>query len=288
MICVECSYPDIQCLHSEFQSKYVRLTICPQCSEVADRYVEFDNVILFLDIMLLKPQAYRHLAFNVVEDRLFSLFGLAPVSFFERYKALNRFIVLSILFEVYLMWAYEEKSTTHSLMKAQILQYSAAWQYSLFIIQQLVEKLTLCSLVIFVFMGPMEWGLRPNKNLLLRMNTPYHVCVLLLTILLSLAVKSLPIIMLIWPYDNIAVASAAVDILGVFNTIEATRIITNCSYPSTALNIIASTILLIFCKQVVLSVIVSRFSTYTAQQLFKDEFGLVKRLAQSMVALLAT
>ena len=38
--------------------------------EVADKYIEYDNVILFLDIMLLKPQAYRHLMYNITESEL--------------------------------------------------------------------------------------------------------------------------------------------------------------------------------------------------------------------------
>ena len=35
-----------------------------KCFNFADKYIEFDNVILFIDMILHKPQVYRHLLFN--------------------------------------------------------------------------------------------------------------------------------------------------------------------------------------------------------------------------------
>jgi hypothetical protein len=34
----------------------VRLTQCPRCKRFADKYVEHDNVVLFIDLVLIKPQ----------------------------------------------------------------------------------------------------------------------------------------------------------------------------------------------------------------------------------------
>ena len=34
----------------------VRLTQCPRCKRFADKYVEHDYVVLFIDLMLVKPQ----------------------------------------------------------------------------------------------------------------------------------------------------------------------------------------------------------------------------------------
>ena len=42
----------------------VRLTQCPRCKRFADKYVEHDFVVLFIDLVLVKPQVYRHLLFN--------------------------------------------------------------------------------------------------------------------------------------------------------------------------------------------------------------------------------
>ena len=36
----------------------------PQCDGILDKYVEFDAVILLLDVLLLRVESYRHLIFN--------------------------------------------------------------------------------------------------------------------------------------------------------------------------------------------------------------------------------
>lgn len=61
-ICIECSYP-VSHLYSAYsraddrsQGKGVRLTQCPRCQRFADKYVEYDFVVLFIDLVLIKPQ----------------------------------------------------------------------------------------------------------------------------------------------------------------------------------------------------------------------------------------
>ena len=39
----------------------VRLTQCPRCKRFADKYVEHDYVVLFIDLMLVKPQVQHPL-----------------------------------------------------------------------------------------------------------------------------------------------------------------------------------------------------------------------------------
>ena len=34
----------------------MRLTQCPRCKRFADKYVEHDFVVLFIDLVLVKPQ----------------------------------------------------------------------------------------------------------------------------------------------------------------------------------------------------------------------------------------
>src|ERR1700759_19732 len=69
-ICIECRYP-VNSLYTEYSKaddralgKGVRLTQCPRCQRFADKYVEHDFVVLFIDLVLIKPQVYRHLLFN--------------------------------------------------------------------------------------------------------------------------------------------------------------------------------------------------------------------------------
>ena len=91
-ICIECRYPVNQ-LYTIYSAaddrslgKGVRLTQCPRCKRFADKYVEHDFVVLFIDLVLIKPQVcihvsvclhnltsnniwkvYRHLLFNRLE-----------------------------------------------------------------------------------------------------------------------------------------------------------------------------------------------------------------------------
>lgn len=270
MICVECTNPEITCLFSEYKSKYVQLTVCPRCGKFADPYIEFDNVILFLDLMLLRPQAYRHVAYNMVEEAIFK--QESRTNSFEKYRKLIRFVVLSVLFEVYLKWAYEEKSDSHTLLKATVLELPPVWQYVFFVCLQLAEKALFFTLILALFIKLLGWGKVKNVNLSPSSHTLYYICVLILTLLMSLAVRCLPILMLIWPYDNAAVASIVVDVLGVFNTIEALRIITGCSYLSTTFVIAVSAFFLIGGKQLGACYAVSLLNpNVTWKEFFHDE-----------------
>ncbi|KAL4870040.1 hypothetical protein BDV12DRAFT_69213 [Aspergillus spectabilis] len=104
-ICIECSYP-VSHLYSAYSraddrslGKGVRLTQCPRCKRFADKYVEHDFVVIFIDLVLIKPQVYRHLLFNRLEGDEHS---------FDR--SIIRLGVLLLLFDVYLTWARIEKS----------------------------------------------------------------------------------------------------------------------------------------------------------------------------------
>lgn len=61
-ICIECRYP-VSNLYTTYSKaddkalgKGVRLTQCPRCKRFADKYVEHDFVVLFIDLVLIKPQ----------------------------------------------------------------------------------------------------------------------------------------------------------------------------------------------------------------------------------------
>lgn len=61
-LCITCSHP-IPHLYTTYSKaddrtlgKGVRLTQCPNCKRFADKYVEHDYVVLFIDLVLIKPQ----------------------------------------------------------------------------------------------------------------------------------------------------------------------------------------------------------------------------------------
>ncbi|TKA44052.1 hypothetical protein B0A54_04818 [Friedmanniomyces endolithicus] len=105
-ICIECRFP-VPILYTTYSKaddkalgKGVRLTQCPRCKRFADKYVEHDFVVLFIDLVLIKPQVYRHLLFNHWgrDDKRFD-------------PSIIRFGILLLLFDVYLTWARIEKAT---------------------------------------------------------------------------------------------------------------------------------------------------------------------------------
>ena len=61
-ICIECGYKlaNLYTTYSKADDrslgKGVRLTQCPRCKRFADKYVEHDYVVIFIDLVLIKPQ----------------------------------------------------------------------------------------------------------------------------------------------------------------------------------------------------------------------------------------
>src|SRR5690242_17156406 len=123
-LCITCSTPvkNLYTIYSKADDrtlgKGVRLTQCPNCKRFADKYVEHDFVVLFIDLVLIKPQVcapgesvllkgdhltqlqvYRHLLFN----RL----GRSDDKFDP---SILRLGILLVLFDVYITWARIEKT----------------------------------------------------------------------------------------------------------------------------------------------------------------------------------
>ena len=55
--------PTLQ-LYREYSKDNIRLSICNECGEVVDKYIEYEFVLVALHLILLKTQAYRHLLYN--------------------------------------------------------------------------------------------------------------------------------------------------------------------------------------------------------------------------------
>ncbi|KAI5788082.1 Arv1-like family-domain-containing protein [Pyronema domesticum] len=203
----ECSYP-VQSLYTAYSSaddkslgRGVRLTQCPRCKRFADKYVEHDFVVLFIDMVLIKPQVYRHLLFNHLGRTDDKLDG-----------SIKRLGVLLLLFDVYLTWARIEKSipTSHP----QILSQPIVVQYLFFLCFCLTESLLFHATIRFL------------SFYLLRFPRPNAVSTALLV---SSCTKLFPILMVIWKYD-VPAAARSVGWAVVVNNVEALRILLNVDY----------------------------------------------------------
>lgn len=57
-ICIECRHP-VETLWSWSSGRNIRLTVCKNCGRFCDKYVEHDYIVLFIDLVLIKPQVRR-------------------------------------------------------------------------------------------------------------------------------------------------------------------------------------------------------------------------------------
>ncbi|KAI9090325.1 hypothetical protein K1719_028660 [Acacia pycnantha] len=90
--CVQCAFR-IKTLYVQYSPGNIRLMKCVNCKAVADEYIECEIMILLIDLMLHKCKAYRHLLFNVLNQKDYKFEGLfwklaASVLLLDAYKSL--------------------------------------------------------------------------------------------------------------------------------------------------------------------------------------------------------
>ncbi|KAI5366123.1 putative Arv1 protein [Septoria linicola] len=250
-ICIECRYP-VSNLYTTYSKaddkalgKGVRLTQCPRCKRFADKYVEHDFVVLFIDLVLIKPQVYRHLLFNRLgrEDERFN-------------SSIIRLGILLLLFDVYLTWARIEKATSDSpslplspppplppfpsgssnsnssALNGTIEGTSAHSPLAAQpILVQYIFFLVLCTLEQASFHLPIRALLsvrlpRPLSSLI-----PYypHPALISTALLVSSFTKLFPLLLLVWNYDLPSSASA-VSWAVIINNVAALEILLDCGY----------------------------------------------------------
>ncbi|KAF2835974.1 ARV1-like protein [Patellaria atrata CBS 101060] len=256
-ICIECKLP-VPHLYTSYSKaddkslgRGVKLTQCPRCKRFADKYVEHDFVVLFIDLVLIKPQVYRHLLFNRLgrEDERFD-------------PSILRLGILLLLFDVYLTWARIEKAAPtsngsphpNSLISTQPLLL----QYLFFLALCTLETLSfhlpirlLCQHPIPIPLpgilsrftsspNPMNSTSNPastpsnsasTSSVPTLTVTPYypHQTPLSTALLVSSCTKLFPILLIIWEYDLPSSASA-VSWSVIVNNIAALEILMDCGY----------------------------------------------------------
>ncbi|KAJ1421897.1 Arv1-like family-domain-containing protein [Ochromonadaceae sp. CCMP2298] len=62
-VCVQCAEP-VESLYVEYSLTNIRLTRCDKCGRVADHYIEYELLLVLIDVMLHRKPAVRHMLFN--------------------------------------------------------------------------------------------------------------------------------------------------------------------------------------------------------------------------------
>ncbi|RDA85837.1 hypothetical protein CP532_3770 [Ophiocordyceps camponoti-leonardi (nom. inval.)] len=231
-ICIECRHY-VKTLWTKYSGAgdqssghNIRLTVCRQCGRFCDKYVEHDFIVLFIDLVLIKPQVlmppievYRHLLHNTL---MRDWDGFDP--------SIIRLGILLLLFDVYLTWARIEKQTIPTLPPGEsnlgrlarqpiVLQYMFFCQLPLppeFDRDRSIRSDTASSTHSPLHsLGMMARRARPNS--------------ISTALLVSSSTKLFPILMVIWEYD-VPAAARSLGWAVVANNVEALRILLDCKY----------------------------------------------------------
>ncbi|XP_059621948.1 protein ARV1 [Phlebotomus argentipes] len=93
VVCINCGHP-VPELYRKYGESVIKMTCCANCHQVADKYIEFEPVVILVDVVLLTKSAYRHILFN---------------GHFKNFWKL--FIILSLM-ESYMKWMILPESDT--------------------------------------------------------------------------------------------------------------------------------------------------------------------------------
>ncbi|KAI8066861.1 Arv1-like family-domain-containing protein [Gongronella butleri] len=203
--CVECGKA-VQNLYTQYGKDNIRLTSCDRCQQFADKYIEHDFVIIFIDMLLLKPQVYRHLLFNRISQK-----GKGIES------NVLRFAILLILFEVYIKWFRLEQCCTHSdsAFVQRPLYYQYIYILSLCVLEFAVFHLSIC---LFIRVLLRHRAIRFNY--------------VSMALVISSFGKMLLILMVIWNYEQLEY-SWLVSVITLASNVEALSVYLDLSHIST-------------------------------------------------------
>ncbi|GMT16905.1 hypothetical protein PFISCL1PPCAC_8202, partial [Pristionchus fissidentatus] len=95
--CVNCGV-EAPSLYKRFSKEIIRLTPCECCGEPVDKYVEYDEVLTTINLVLLYLPAYRHIVHNT------------------RYKVYPRLAFLFILCMAFDRWYQTKRSGLESIL----------------------------------------------------------------------------------------------------------------------------------------------------------------------------
>ncbi|KAI8504964.1 sterol homeostasis protein [Branchiostoma belcheri] len=117
--CIECGRGAEE-LYRDFGGGNLKISHCDHCDQVVDKYVEFDPVLVLLDALLHKPQAYRHILLN------------SGIQFHWRLA------VICLLCDAYIKWAHL-KSADSTDTQQHMGFYALEWDFYLMFLLAMIE-----------------------------------------------------------------------------------------------------------------------------------------------------
>ncbi|KAI0501358.1 hypothetical protein KFK09_016303 [Dendrobium nobile] len=196
--CVNCGRR-IGKLFVQYSPGNIRLMKCDNCKAVADPYIECEFMIIFIDLILHKPKAFRHLLYNVLNLEKIDIKGISLKS------GLMNFILDAYRVSLLIRSKGSRDSSRSSL--------EFTWTCLKVFLNVLIGNL--------IFVTVLWIGIR----VLLRLN--YHICryrEILLAVLVSSYFKMFFLAMMVWdfPFASIFI----VDVFVLSSNTVAIRVLT--------------------------------------------------------------
>ncbi|XP_064014565.1 protein ARV1 [Pogoniulus pusillus] len=197
--CIECSREAAE-LYRDYQRGVLRISICKSCQKPVDKYIEYDPVIILINAVLCKAQAYRHILFNT------------------KINIHGKLYIFCLLCEAYLRWLQLQDSSQNT-DPDDLIRYAKEWDfYRMFGIASLEQTSFLVGIFITL------WWMRPEM-----LKTKSDFILLLKALLLSSYGKLLLIPAVIWEHDYTPLCLAFIKVFVLISNSQAIRVTLNLS-----------------------------------------------------------
>ncbi|XP_077408581.1 protein ARV1 isoform X2 [Vanacampus margaritifer] len=200
--CIECNEKATE-LHRDYTNGILKITICSSCQKPVDKYIEYDPVIILIDAILCKTQAFRHILFNTSLDIHWKL------------------CMFCLLCEAYLRWSLGHRSES-SDDPADIIRYTKEWEFYRMVALAALERLAFCGgVLLFLWVTAMASHVGGGYGAV-------DLHLLLRALLLSCYGKVLLVPAVIWEHDFLPLCLGFIKIFVLTSNMQAVRVILNC------------------------------------------------------------
>ncbi|XP_017382007.1 protein ARV1 isoform X1 [Cebus imitator] len=195
--CIECNQ-EAKELYRDYNHGVLKITICKSCQKPVDKYIEYDPVIILINAILCKAQAYRHILFNT------------------QINIHGKLCIFCLLCEAYLRW-WQLQDSNQNTAPDDLIRYAKEWDfYKMFAIAALEQTAYFIGIFTFLWVQlPMTVKEQPSFILLLK------------ALLLSSYGKLLLIPAVIWEHDYTPLCLKLIKVFVLTSNFQAIRVTLN-------------------------------------------------------------
>ncbi|KAI5264795.1 protein ARV1 isoform X2 [Manis pentadactyla] len=195
--CIECSQ-EARELYRDYNHGVLKLSICTSCLKPVDKYIEYDPVIILINAILCKAQAYRHILFNT------------------KINMHRKLYIFCLLCEAYLRW-WQLQDSNQNTDPDDFIRYAKEWDfYRMFAIASLEQAAFFTGIFTFLWVGRLMTAKKQPSFILL-----------LKALLLSSYGKLLLIPAVIWEHDYTPLCLRLIKVFVLTSHFQAIRVTLN-------------------------------------------------------------